>query len=645
MSFYTCPKIDLNAERSEDSVLKTRNIFSKKNGFVSHEVNGTQDYGVDIYVQLTENSDVLGGMVPLQIKSAKKGIGIFKRIGSFLSLQFQTSRFGHLCRHSPYYGIIIFYDEDSEKLYYDYVWELYKRILNEKKGNSWKYQKTVNIHFPIENILDSVSIIKIKETFLNIYYNNKRLINDFGIDYDIPVPEKENKKLNFDEKQAIIDNLEINGVDLFNSHQYKEIVSLIENLSVKDMASRHKLLFLAAVSYTEVGLFLDADFYLSKCFKNKHLFNVDLKEILELQKIKVDFSFGRYDDTNLLNKLCELRENIVNPDNIANIEHFINMLQLKGDIGNSDFDKKDIEHIEKGFETIENNTTSETQKQFQKVFQSELLLHAINRIYADYINNCKLYPFGPNRERLELFQFIYERHLFILDVNEKAIHFSYEKKIPLLEAHAKFNQSKLIYSIHFSNFLNQQIPTDFNSIKTHLEESLNYAIESYNLFIEMSLQREAYLSIREAYEVYRLSEEYIHIQMDYIMSLNDIKEKIAAFTNYEFYSQHQSTIDFFCSTHRSSEKTIDYSDEALEEFAYQVLKTKNLPQERINNLKNELRSYRDFNIHCKNKELILLTNQAAMKDELLWEKQSKYRIANNITGEVYLEGNNVMDMP
>ena len=294
MSFNTCPKIDLNAERSEISVLRTREFFSKRNGFVSHEVNGTQDYGVDIYAQLIEDSNVSGGLVPIQIKSAKKGQGICKRRGDFISLKFSTSRLGHLCRHVPYYGIIIFYDEDSDILYFDYVWEIYKRVMNDKKDASWKNNKHIYIHFPVENILESNTIMNIREIFIRIYYNNTRLINDLGINYNIPVIEKGSRDIPFKQKHEIIKHLEEKGADLFNKNQYKDIIQLLEELSIQDISSKKLLLFLAAVSYTEVGKLLDAEFYLSKCFKNRDLFNKGLMEILELQKIKVDFAFGKY---------------------------------------------------------------------------------------------------------------------------------------------------------------------------------------------------------------------------------------------------------------------------------------------------------------------------------------------------------------
>jgi len=644
MSFYTCPKIDLNAERSEISVLKTREFFSKRNGFVSHEVNGTQDYGVDIYAQLIEDSNVSGGLVPVQIKSAKKGQGICKRRGNFISLKFSTSRLGHLCRHVPYYGIIIFYDEDSDILYFDYVWEIYKRVMNDKKDDSWKNNKYIYIHFPIENILESNTIENIREIFIQIYYNNTRLVNDLGINYDIPVLEKGNRYIPFKQKHEIIKHLEEKGADLFNRNQYKDIILLLEELSIKEISSKELLLFLAAVSYTEVGKLLDAEFYLTKCFKNRDLYNEGLMEILELQKIKVDFAFGKYNDTKLLEKLYELKGNVVSKDNIATIDHLISMLQLGNSIGNTDFEIKDIEDIEKGFETIENTTGSEKQRYFQRIFQSELLLHAVNRLYADYINNSKLYPFGETQERIDLFQYITDRFQLILDINKTAIIYSKKNNTPLIEAHAKNTIANLCFAVNYSHFFNQQKPTNIDYLKNQFEEALQNALDSHNLFQDSSMLKESYLAIRTVYDLYRLSEEALEIKLDYIINIEQIKEKIEQFSDCEFYSQHNSTVDFYCSTYSSTENTIDYSDKAIEQFSFQIVKSKRLPIERVGNLKNELINCRNFNKYCKNKELMLLTVQRTIKDENLWENPTLYQIINSKTGNYIIEGSNILDM-
>ena len=156
--------------------------------------------------------------------------------------------------------------------------------------------------------------------------------------------------------------------------------------------------------------------------------------------------------------------------------------------------------------------------------------------------------------------------------------------------------------------------------------------------------KESYLAIRTLYDLYRLSEEALEIKLDHIINIEQIKEKIEQFSDCEFYSQHNSTVDFYCSTYSSTENTIDFSDEAIEQFSCQIIKLKKLPTERVNNLRNELINCRHFNNYCKNKELMLLTNQRTIKDENLWENPTLYQIIDLRTGNYIIEGSDVLDM-
>jgi len=89
---------------------------------------------------------------------------------------------------------------------------------------------------------------------------------------------------------------------------------------------------------------------------------------------------------------------------------------------------------------------------------------------------------------------------------------------------------------------------------------------------------------------------------------------------------------------------MDYSDEAIEQFSFQIVKSKGLPLERVANLKDELINCRNFNKYCKNKELMLLTDQRTIKDEKLWENPTLYQIINSKTGNYIIEGSNTLYM-
>ena len=156
-----------------------------KNGFNSHIVDGSKDYGVDIYCELIDKNGATGNIFPIQIKSSGKTHYVYKNSVKYFSLSFLTSRLGYLCRHIPSYGIIVFYDESDDILYYDYVWEIYNRIRLEKKDESWKQKTNVTIHFPEHNQVKSDLKI-IHKTFINRFINTNTLIEEHGGDFDIP---------------------------------------------------------------------------------------------------------------------------------------------------------------------------------------------------------------------------------------------------------------------------------------------------------------------------------------------------------------------------------------------------------------------------------------------------------------------------
>lgn len=82
----------------------------------------------------------------------ERGDKLFTKRMDNISLKFNNGRFGYLCRQIPYYGIIVFYDEENEILYYDYVRDLYIRLNESKIDDSWKSQEHIMLHFPIDNI-------------------------------------------------------------------------------------------------------------------------------------------------------------------------------------------------------------------------------------------------------------------------------------------------------------------------------------------------------------------------------------------------------------------------------------------------------------------------------------------------------------
>lgn len=315
MGFWDKPIVDRNSERSEESVIKSQLLFSLKNGFNSHIVDGSRDYGVDIYCELIDLSGATGNLFPIQIKSTGKAQFIIKNPVRHFTLPFLTSRLGYLCRHIPSYGIIVFYNETDDTLYYDYLWEIYNRIRLEKKDESWKEKNTVTIHIPEENIVKSDLKI-IHKTFINRFQNTNILIEEYGRDFDIPSFNQTNKTKISTGKDRIskaINFLETIGPHLFNEREYSKIIGLLEILTKKDF-SRPKISYIAALTYAEIGELLDADYFLKICYSKRADYSDKEFLALEMQKFKVDFAYGLYDKKDLLAQLKQIRKRGINSE-------------------------------------------------------------------------------------------------------------------------------------------------------------------------------------------------------------------------------------------------------------------------------------------------------------------------------------------
>ncbi len=93
MAFTDDPKIDKNAERSEESVLFVKQLMNLKTGFLCREEH--PDYGVDLDVELkNETEGVSGKQFAIQIKSTESVKVINESGDKYVSLKFKTSRLG-----------------------------------------------------------------------------------------------------------------------------------------------------------------------------------------------------------------------------------------------------------------------------------------------------------------------------------------------------------------------------------------------------------------------------------------------------------------------------------------------------------------------------------------------------------------------
>ncbi len=253
MAFYDDPIIDKSSERSEESILDTLKVFSRKNGFISHEISGSKDYGIDINVQLIEKNTPKGYYFPIQVKS-KNAITTREFEGnSFVTISFKTSRLGYLMRHPPSYGIIVVYDDSKSLFYFDYTTEIYNRLRVQKESDHWKDQEEVTLFIPEKSVLNRESVKKIHVRFLQLFKNVDHLLTDHGQYYGIEIQATtDQSSMN---SLALLENY---GEMLFNGHKFKELIHFLSLLN-RNSLQQKQIAFLAAITYAEVGNIVEAD--------------------------------------------------------------------------------------------------------------------------------------------------------------------------------------------------------------------------------------------------------------------------------------------------------------------------------------------------------------------------------------------------
>lgn len=260
MALEDSPIVDKSAERSEESILKTQLAFSRKNGFISHKIDGSDDYGVDINCQMIQDGKALPFQFPIQVKSKIAYENQVIDGESYKKCVFVNSRLGYLMKHQPTTGLIVIYDDSTSELFFEFGYVIYNRIRESHKDDSWKQQDKITIHIPTKNILNTDTICKLHSTLSNIFTASQQLIFDYGISYDIPA------SIGYEGTNSPKSFLLKFGETLLGACKYNEIVHNLNKLS-REAYTEGVIMYLGAVAYTEFGDIINADYFFSLCKK------------------------------------------------------------------------------------------------------------------------------------------------------------------------------------------------------------------------------------------------------------------------------------------------------------------------------------------------------------------------------------------
>lgn len=644
MAFHDSPIVDKNAERSEESVLLARKFLSKKNGFISREV-ASDDYGVDINCELIIDGNVTHSIFPIQIKSAAKAQYIFKNAEKQYTLSFLTSRLGYLTRSQAFFAsMIIYYDESLNILFFDFVTDILNRLLFEKKDDSWMNQRTVQISFPESKIINNTSIKelheKIRKRFELVQDSFKNIDFDF-VHLKSRVIVQENNRIH-----EIIENLKKFGSYLFNTRKYHELIYLLEQLPKKYIDSP-PMAYLAALVYTESSQVLSADYFLKICIKNLSSFSEDRREAILMQKFKNDFQLGIATYDELLEQLDELEQKVKSEDNRISIELNRNQVEINKIFSTKQNDKELEKKTYDFYQRLLNLDISEEQKHFNIIFQTENLVHTVIGNFSQYLLNRNLY-LDSHQKFIEENELRFERLNSVIEEIFRNLDYAFEYASKadneLMKAHYYYQVANTSFILNLNYYIFDYDFEKFELIKVTLAAIYSNYLKAFEIFKLLEINHQAFLSASNALETYNLSKYWINFELVEKKQLAILKNEIQNYSDEVYFKRYNPIVEKIAKD-KLQNHTSELDENGKKLLVQKAIEMYNLPEDRSDNIMNELEALEYFRKNCTNGDLVMLTNQVNPNlGQNRYKNPSKYAIMSKSTGIFYAEGYNIKEM-
>lgn len=537
MAFDDNPIVDRHAERSQESVLKTQLWFSKKNGFIPHLIDGSDDYGVDIMCQLTEKGEALSFNFPIQIKSKKSYSEIEEDGELFKAFSFVTSRLGYLVRHVPYAGLVVIYEEDTQQLFFETVLELFNRVRESHDDLSWKKQHTVTLHIPSRNVVDKDNIQKLHTEIVRHFRQNNQLIIDHGSSYNIPAVDTPL------ETDSTVSFLIKYGQELFDANMYHHLSKVLQRLTMASVNTK-EIVYLSAITYVETGNLIDADYFSRLCDKHISQFTADQKDLLNAQRFRLEYYLGKKSTSELKSMLENSTEAHLTASQRISLKLNLLNLDLLNFIPDEQYDEKFISSIERTLGEVEASDQPNTIKQYQFMYLSDLLGRAVSGILTQMFLNTKISeslgvsPQSPERQkRTERIQYLNRLGLnYLIDARK----FAQDTNNDLLEAFAKY----YLALSFFGNLRSYQIANRHweENPKEYMELIYADSIDAYTYFNRKGMRPLASKAIYLALEINLLADLWAGFNLDSIAKRSQIEKILSDFEGSDFRVSRQSLV-------------------------------------------------------------------------------------------------------
>jgi mRNA-degrading endonuclease YafQ of YafQ-DinJ toxin-antitoxin module len=635
MNSNNLPKVDLYAINSDESVRAVESFFCQRNSFIPRPEK--PDYGVDLNIELIVDDYASSYIFPIQIKSTV----IVKEMKFddviYITLSFPVKTLIYLSQRLPAYGLIIIYDVTNQKCYYEYVEEVHSRINKERNyDETWHKQENVQIRIPKSNILNQDSIKDIHRVFLERFQNHARLVQDHGAIYNIPILQKKDSAL------SPIEFLRKYGFMLLELSNAAYIHNLIQSIPTRDFVSDSKLVLIAVIAYSNIGMCVDAEYYIGIARRYDSQYQQNEKDLLRFAKLRIDYLLGRNRGKSYYASLKDLSESTENLENKLILK--LNILSYKL-LNDAEFstDYKDLsKEAFDFFETLE-TASVEIQKRY-----SMMMSHVQNIIlYESKISTISLgrlaikerpLELNLNKERFEILQETERVFDKLRRIIVKCLLFARSNEDHLLEATASFKLGMLTYSREFTRLIfTFQNP----SIEEELKLAYQLLLAAAYRFRELSLLNDYRLSLAAAHELaeisrikYKLSLSTVEETESIIKVINSITNKMGLEEEFDdtkiqnMWNKYQEILNT-----PEDQMISELSEDQIHKYGLEILKAIELPNDRLENIKRDLRASSVFHkvVGDSDTYILLNDNSARRNTSEYYKYPSEYIILNKKT--------------
>lgn len=616
MAFDDLPSIDKNSERSEESVHAVKGFLTRKTGFICREE--FPDNGVDINVELISSQGATSNIFAIQVKSTQE-VTIIQEAGiNYVSIEFKTSRLGHLCRRPPAFGIVTIYDEEAKTTYFDYVEDIVKRITHLRGNEEWKQQEKVNIRLPL-NKLDVTSVSVIHQWMTNRFEDHGMLVQAFGDLYRIPSFEnKSTSKIDFNDPKEVEKLLKEQGLNLFDSKHYDMIIGLLESLPSNTIMRSKDLVLVASITFGQAGLIIESDYYMQRARLYESEYTTDEIFMLDFIRAINKFKKGEVSQLQLLETLKELKGKSKNILNILALE--INLVYSRVLKNRGNASQNVLTAIKEIFVKIEGANIQKRDKTLLKLFNLENLHNYGTRLLLSdgekFTLQRKMGIHIPMQQREKRAKSVIDILEAAVEETHKILRASIKEMDKLLMAFAAYYEARFFFSNRFHAMMVsfEEATAREKSFSDLYENNLNFCQDSAQMFVELSMFQEAHRSLCCAYDLKLLHRVLTNTDVGR-NTIAEIETSVRKFEVGMGIKEYRSTVE---DTYKSlSKKTPDsetswatLADNQVESHARKILEAYELPENRLRNIIADINALRLFYRECTNPDLELLQDRS-----------------------------------